>query len=309
MNGLNHNWRVVGAAVAGSAHQRLGLPCQDAFAYHLLNQPEGILLAAMADGAGSAAHADLGACLAVEAALQCLVQAGEAQPFQELPDWQDHLYCAFEAARQAVLDQAQADQAPVREYAATLTCLVAAAGWVAIGTLGDCFVIAGDAQGDLYTANFLQRGEYANETNFISQEDALFQVQLTVIEQPVTRLAMLSDGLSRLALSLPTQEPYRPFFQPLFNFIATLEATDAEAQAQAAEKLAGFLGSERVCARTDDDKSLLLAVREVPGGLALAPILIQTTALMRKESAVAVCPAPGEQSYGVEAPVSALPDT
>ncbi len=305
MNHPNHNWRVVGAAVSGSAHQRLGLPCQDAFAYRLLEagqtdagQPGGFLLAAMADGAGSAGRSDLGARLAVTAALECLTQAGETQPSQELPDWQDHLYCAFEAARQAVLDQAETDQAPVREYAATLTCLVAAANWVAIGTLGDCFVIAGDAQGDLYTANFLQRGEYANETNFISQDDALFQVQLTVIEQPVTRLAMLSDGLSRLALNLPSQEPYRPFFQPLFNFTATLEAQDDEAHAQAIEKLAGFLASERVCARTDDDKSLLLAVREAPAALALAPILIQTSAL--KKAAVAVYPVPVEPDNGAQ---------
>ena len=69
----------------------------------------------------------------------------------------------------------------------------------------------------------------------------------------------MSDGLIRLALKMPSQEPHPPFFHPLFGF------TEAAAEeAGAAEKLALFLNSARVNDRTDDDKALVLAVR--PGG-------------------------------------------
>jgi len=71
----------------------------------------------------------------------------------------------------------------------------------------------------------------------------------------VRALAVMSDGLTRLALKLPANEPHPPFFQPLFAF-----ASAADGQAQAEEQLAAFLASERVCARTDDDKSLVIAV-------------------------------------------------
>jgi hypothetical protein len=72
----------------------------------------------------------------------------------------------------------------------------------------------------------------------------------------VKSLALISDGLLRLAVSLPDYEPSPRFFRPLWDF-----ATQAEDETQAQEQLTAFLASERVCARTDDDKTLVLAVR------------------------------------------------
>ena len=69
-------------------------------------------------------------------------------------------------------------------------------------------------------------------------------------------LALLSDGLVRLALHLPELTPHAPFFVPLLSFVASAADED-----QASRQLAAFLDSERVCARTDDDKALVLAVR------------------------------------------------
>jgi hypothetical protein len=104
--------------------------------------------------------------------------------------------------------------------------------------------------------NRAQRGEYANETYFLTLEDALEQVQVSVYEKAVNLLAVMSDGLTRLAINLPTDEPHLPFFRPLFAFVA-----HADEEEQASRQLLDFLTSERVCARTDDDKSLVLAVR------------------------------------------------
>jgi hypothetical protein len=73
--------------------------------------------------------------------------------------------------------------------------------------------------------------------------------------RPVRALALTSDGLLRLVLKLPGYEPHPQFFRPLLTFV---RETADENQAQA--DLADFLASERVCARTDDDKTLLLAV-------------------------------------------------
>jgi len=107
----------------------------------------------------------------------------------------------------------------------------------------------------------LQRGEYANETHFLIQADALDQLVIDVYDTRVSALAVMSDGLIRLALRMPSQEPHAPFFQPLLNFVES--TTDA---AGAARQLSAFLASERVNARTDDDKSLVLAVRVPAAG-------------------------------------------
>jgi hypothetical protein len=56
-------WKVVGVSTAGTTHTRLDLPCQDSNLFEI--SPSGALVAVVADGAGSAVHAELGSQLAV----------------------------------------------------------------------------------------------------------------------------------------------------------------------------------------------------------------------------------------------------
>ncbi len=162
----------------------------------------------------------------------------------------------FEQARQALLDLSENEGIPLRSLAATLTCVIAMDNLLAVGQLGDGLVVLQTDGEELLPATRLQRGEYANETYFLTQEDVLDQLQMQVICRPVQALAVMSDGLIRLAMKMTSNEPHAPFFKPLLAFAAAAE--DAQA---AQEQLAAFLSSERVCSRTDDDKSLVLAVR------------------------------------------------
>jgi serine/threonine protein phosphatase PrpC len=249
MNG----WRVVGAAVTGTSHERLGLPCQDALAYQA---NESCLLVALSDGAGTAERSEFGAQTAVQAALDALAAASAGGLPGEQAGWIELLCEAINAARSALESLAEIENQPLRAYAATLSLAVATQEWLAVAQIGDGAVVAGESPEQLFLVNPAQRGEYANETYFLTQEDALEQVQVSVFEQAVGYLAVMSDGLTRLAIQLPAQEPHLPFFQPLFAF-----AAHASQEEQAARHLVDFLNSERVCERTDDDKSLVLAVR------------------------------------------------
>jgi hypothetical protein len=253
----SRTWLAAGAAVPGVSHLRLGLPCQDAQAFTI--EQDGTLLIAVSDGAGSAERSDQGAQAAVDSALRAMQSALE----DGLPaDGQEILLRdVFAAARASVLWLAEedwdGDQAlGPRAYACTLTCAIVAADWLAVGQVGDGAVVALDEGDTLFAVTRVQRGEYANETHFLVQEDALEQLTIGVVEQSVRGIAVMSDGLIRLALKMTTQEPHAPFFQPLFRFVESIH--DPE---QASMQLANFLSSERVNARTDDDKSLVLAVR------------------------------------------------
>jgi serine/threonine protein phosphatase PrpC len=251
------NWQVIGAAVQGLSHQKQGLPCQDALEYRCL--PGGTLLVALADGAGSATRSELGAQAAVQAAVDALV-AGltKGQP-AECCDWVEVFWETFESARAAVIRLAEERDEPLGAFATTLTCLAATPEELIVGQLGDGAVVAGGADGSLDTVTTVQRGEYANETYFLTQEQALEQVVIQVINLPMQALAVMSDGLTRLALKRPTNEPHLPFFKPLFAFVeASAPSNDG---AQASEALTSFLASPRVCERTDDDKTLVLALR------------------------------------------------
>lgn len=247
-------WNVIGAAVQGISHQKVGLPCQDAQGFLVL--PGGALVVAVADGAGSAERSDEGAQCAVETALQVLSEGLETAAPVDPDDLAGLLLTAFERARQALLELAEVAEASPRLFATTLTCAVVLDGHLAAGQVGDGSVVAAAEIDQPVVVTQIQRGEYANETNFLSQDDALDHLEIQVIEQPVMALAVMTDGLMRLALKMPSHEPHLPFFQPLFAF-----ARSANEPIQAAEQLSAFLASDRVCARTDDDKSLVLAVR------------------------------------------------
>jgi hypothetical protein len=249
-------WRVLGTAASGTSHERLGMPCQDALAY-LASQDS--LLVALSDGAGTAERAEYGAQTAVQAALDTLAAALNEGLLTEQAGCQVTLRAAFAAARSALESLAEIEQQPLQAYAATLSLVIATADRLAVAQLGDGAVVAGGSPDELFLVNRAQRGEYANETYFLTQEDVLEQIQVSLYEKAVNLLAVMSDGLTRLAIKLPSYEPHLPFFQPLFNF-----AAQANQEEQATRQLVDFLTSERVCSRTDDDKSLVLAVR-LPG--------------------------------------------
>lgn len=243
-------WRAYGASVRGSGHARTGLPCQDAHAWCPLS---GGLACAVADGLGSAARADAGAQVAVVAALDALVAGLPWDGAACDPGaCEATIRAAFAAAREALVAAAGDD--PLRDLATTLLLAAATDGWTAVGQIGDGAVVGLWPDGRLETLSQPQRGEYANETTPLTADDALERLRVAVWPDPVQALALFSDGLQALALDLATGEPFAPFFAPFLAALA--DPFDPEATA---ERLAAFLDAPRVCARTDDDKTLLMA--------------------------------------------------
>ena len=115
-------WKVCAARVRGPSHETAGEPCQDAFA---VRAADGVLVAVVADGAGSAPCAADGAALGARAVVEALTAA-------DLPDLgagaaRDTIAGAVGAARAAVLDQpapeaeaAMTEGARLARYHATL---------------------------------------------------------------------------------------------------------------------------------------------------------------------------------------------
>ena len=230
------------------------VPCQDAHLYRVL--PEGHLVIAVADGAGSAARSDEGARLAVQQAILSLeIVLSDSIPTDELL-WRATMAQCFADAGDAIAQLAAQDGSSLRVFATTLTCAVVTPDQLIVGQIGDGLAVASDGEGNLLATVRPQRGEYANEAYFLTMPQAGDYVDVQVHALTVRALAMSTDGLLRLALKLPAYAPHPPFFKPLFAFIAAAGDT-----ALAGQQLAGFLASPRVCARTDDDKTLVLAAR------------------------------------------------
>src|SRR5690349_18611216 len=113
-------WNVAGASVQGTSHMERDVPCQDAHLYRVL--PEGHLIIAVADGAGSAARSDEGAWLAVQQAILSLeIVLSDSIPTDELM-WRATMAQCFAAAGDAIAQLAAQDGSSLRAFATTLTC-------------------------------------------------------------------------------------------------------------------------------------------------------------------------------------------
>jgi hypothetical protein len=276
---ISPGWRVAAASVAGAAHVRRGIGCQDAHQWRILNGAGSsqVLIAVLADGAGSASRAEAGAKLAcafildaVESTLAGLAGvvgvgglAGGASP-RDIDRCRVEIWLAGLAAETALL---AADQglAP-REFASTLLAAVVAEDCAAFFQVGDgAIVVDAVPPGEGYDCVFWPaHEEYENVTFFAAEPNAAEHLQHALVDRRVEELALFSDGLQRLALDYTGQRAHTPFFR---SMLSPLHAAAAGAAARGAERdglsdsLAAFLDSPRVNDRTDDDKTLMLAVR------------------------------------------------
>lgn len=248
------HWRVVAASVCGTSHIKNQQLCQDAHHWQIIS--DNIFVSAVADGAGSASLGKVGAMLAVQAAVESVANT-EAVNRQTLTDdgtVRSLLMDAVMAAKTAVVSEAEACEKPIGDYSSTLILVIATPEMVAVAQIGDGVAVVKDYQGDLLALTLPDNGEYVNETVFLTSPQGLESLQLKILRQPIENVGVLTDGLQMLAINMSVGAPHKPFFFPLFDFIANTEDKVA-----AKEQLVKFLSSERITQRTDDDLTLVLA--------------------------------------------------
>ncbi len=120
--------------------------------------------------------------------------------------------------------------------------------------VGDGAIVYQEATGTLTVACEPDHGEYLNETQFMTSNDLERHVHYRIAGgSDVRSLAMLNDGLEMLAVVSRDTTAYGRFFNPLFDFVRRNDACN--------EDLCQFLLSDRVCVRSDDDKTLVLAIQ------------------------------------------------
>ncbi len=278
------NWRILGASVTGTSHHKAGRDCDDAHAIRQLQ--DGPLLLAVADGAGSVSHAAAGAKCAVRTALDT-AEAALAQQPEDMEQWQRLLDLVLASVRMSLEqlasgemsfpgiehEQSQTAEAaedsfmvgvplagtlalPLYEFATTLLVAIVTPQWLAVTQIGDGAVVAQYADGNLEALTWPDHGEYVNETSFITNANYGQHIQYCILsEKDLLGIALFTDGIERLVLNFATKTPGKSFFTSMFQFVARAEASEGE--------LAAFLASERVCELTDDDKTLVLAVRNM----------------------------------------------
>ncbi|MBE2294341.1 MAG: protein phosphatase 2C domain-containing protein [Phycisphaerales bacterium] len=259
--GVNESddWRYVLASVVGVAHLNEGIGCQDACATQLLLAPElgPVLVLAVADGAGSAALSDAGAVLACNTWLSaCVAWLMEAPIENWTPAVASPL---FQQVRNALERLAIEREQPLREFACTLLGAVVTTDRALFLQIGDGAIVIGDPDAGYRPVFWPQSGEYANETHFVTDPQAKTCFESTVLNETIAEVALLSDGLQRLALHYRSRQAHEPFFRPLFQRLR--EHPEPGCPEELVTALERLLASPMINERTHDDKTLILASR------------------------------------------------
>jgi hypothetical protein len=158
-------------------------------------------------------------------------------------------------ARAKLAEDAMSRGADLRELATTLCAAIISPTRSFFFQIGDGAIVL-NRNGIWGIAFWPQSGEYANTTNFLTSNEYRNFLQFSATANGFSDVALLTDGMERLALRFDSRTPHRPFFEPLFQALRT----DNNSR-DLAEDLRKFLQSESVRSRSDDDKTLILASR------------------------------------------------
>ncbi len=252
-------WRAAAASVAGTSHVRAGVSCQDAAIVKIFRDSaeREVLVAVVSDGAGSASRAETGsllACSTLVEAVEAFLEEGGA--VADIAIGTVHSWLAM--IQETIRGRAEDEGAVPRDYACTLIAAIVADDACAIFQVGDGAAVVPDADGWCWV-HWPQHGEYSNTTFFVTDDGAEDNLAFDLCPVRVDEIALFTDGIENLVLQKATKSVFAHFFDGMMPAVRALEAPGLDAALS--DSLGKYLESSAVCARTDDDKTLLLATR------------------------------------------------
>lgn len=186
------------AAVTGSAHQQMGIPCQDSV---YVCKGAGVICVALADGAGSRSMSHLGSAAVTETVCKLL-----CQEFSDLYTAEDHVVA--QRILTCCLERLNRLPHPLWELASTLLFFASDdQGHFLSGHLGDGVQIMVQ-QGDARVFSIPDNGETPGVTWFVTSPDALNHFRIERGQLPEHgEILLMSDGMAAGLYQYDTQEP------------------------------------------------------------------------------------------------------
>jgi hypothetical protein len=248
-----HTWLVTSTSVAGTSHVALGQPCQDAHHYAVLDS--GVLIAAVADGAGSLVHSQIGAKTAVDTLVPAIASLLDSAPTLD----NAQITGAFNLTRETVAKAADQMGLQLWELGCTVCLVIAFSDHTLQANIGDSAAIFQGVDDALEVLIEPFKGEYANETAFLSSNE--WQSNLIIERSSVKAKAIMlgTDGIMEWCTRGRGGVP--SMVLPLFEFGRMNAPTELKQQ-----QLMDFATSPRIRSRVSDDVTILLGCRKPPTG-------------------------------------------
>lgn len=254
-------WNTAYAAVIGTSHINKGQPCQDSAGCRVLQSTEctEFLLMVVADGAGSASRSEFGASLTVERFLSHFGALCTHDSAIEKID-REYVINWLESLKSEIVEQASLESIHPREFSCTINGAIIGPEYGFFLQIGDGAIVVSEEETNEYGYIFWpQHGEFANQTHFLFQENISETLEFVCIQKKFDRLALFSDGLERLILDFSSRSVHPPSLDSIFKWLQKCSENEAPSTA-----LATYLNSDFINRRTDDDKSLVMAVSAIP---------------------------------------------
>lgn len=254
-------WKYIFSSVIGASHSATNTSCQDSCICEVIEGSSGsrVLVVVASDGAGSAKHAEAGSDLTSSFLVEQLkVHLANGARVRDLK--RDLVETWILKLRDEIALRAEAEEGlSVRDFAATLLAAVIDEDSAAFFQIGDgAIVIPGDEDETYVWIFWPQQGQYANETNFVTDQNAPQKLEFVLVSHRVDEVAVFTDGVQSLALHYQSRQAHNPFFLSVFRW---LRSAPHDRLNEFQDSLISFLNSEKINERTDDDKTLSLATR------------------------------------------------
>lgn len=258
---MSIQWNTAFATVIGTSHTKTGQPCQDGCHCRIIQIGDGqeILLGIASDGAGSASRSEIGSALVIQMFFEKFVNLIKSENDiclinrNLILDW-------LEEVKEQIGIRAANESVCLREYACTILGAIVGLNNSIFFQIGDGAIVVSETPADNYGCIFWpQHGEFANQTNFIIQENLSDILDFEYSQGNVNRLAMFTDGIERLVLDFSERSVYPPALNSIFEWLKDNPQTNPNEHPSPA--LISYLNSSYINSRTDDDKSLVMAIR------------------------------------------------
>jgi Protein phosphatase 2C len=290
-------FQIAAQRVRGASHRKIHSPCQDACGIGRVlladtadreTESKDLIVGAVADGGGSRALSHIGARLTVSLAVSSMKLRWNADRMEGAsPDefaayWRNlcedcrHLL-RLEAESRAIFADEAGRNAGL--FACTLVAFMATPNRLAAAQVGDGFLVVGraveepkrrGAGGVEYVLVFKNREtEEAGQVVWLTASNWLDDLRTTVLLGPVDFVVASSDGMEKAVLeAVPERpgelQPHYPYFEQFRTgcrqILEETRGSSGDPEPALRDYLTAVLSSPHLDDRTDDDKSMALAV-------------------------------------------------
>jgi Protein phosphatase 2C len=206
-------WKLAGASIIGKQHEDAGGRCEDAWSSARRALPTGheVLAVCVSDGAGSAENGGAGAQITSRVLANWLVENAE-KLFDSVTD--DSRSSIVSTLKRVLRRAAWKSSAVIKSYACTVVAVLTVddGRWLTVH-LGDGAIV-GRFGGILKAVSIPRKGEFANETFFVTDNDASESLDIQMSSSyedgnSATAFAMFTDGVESSLVNRRTNEVSR----------------------------------------------------------------------------------------------------